>query len=112
MKTLILFLLLSRFAFAQIPSDSAKYHIGKKITVCGKVVGAFTTKTGVTMLNFDKAYPMCEFTAVIFKGDSMNFEKGDFYKGKRICVTGMVKKFNGNAEIVLKKANQIRFPEQ
>ncbi len=108
----VTFILLSLNAVAQLPSDSAINHVGELTTVCGKVVGAYTSKSGTTFLNFDKPYPISEFSCVIFKGDSMNFEKANFYKGKRLCVTGMVKKYNGHAEIVLKKANQIRFPDE
>jgi hypothetical protein len=110
-----LFVILLFFSFSlfsqTVAPDSAQYHVGALTTVCGVVVGVFTTKKGLTFLNFDKAYPINPFTAVIFPADSMNFEKPDFYKGKRICVTGRVKNYQGKTEIILKKANQIRFPD-
>jgi hypothetical protein len=114
MKTTVfilsLFLCLGGYAQTVSP-DSAKYHEGELTTVCGKCVGTYTTKKGMTFLNFDQPYPISPFTAVIFASDSMNFEKSGYYKGKRLCVMGKVKMYNGKPEIILKKANQIRFPD-
>jgi len=50
------------------------------------------------------------FTAVIFKKDMDKFppDPADFYWGKTVDVTGVIKKYEGRAEIILKNASQIR----
>jgi hypothetical protein len=91
-----------------VSPDSAKYHEGSLITVCGKVYGTHTGKTGVVMLNFGAAYPDQTFTAVIFADDASAFKKADEYNGKKLCVTGRVKMYQGKAEVILKSPDQLR----
>jgi len=49
------------------------------------------------------------FTAVIFKNDKKNFSThpADYYWGKTIDVKGMIKEYNGRAEVILKDISQI-----
>src|SRR2546422_3385128 len=72
----------------------AKDHVGENATVCGLVASATfaaRTKGQPTFLNLDKPYPEHIFTALIWGSDRPKFGKPeDTYKGKRICVTGII----------------------
>jgi len=106
---ILVILLCAASSFAQtISPDSAKYHEGSLATVCGKVYGTHTGKTGVVTLNFGAEYPDNSFTAVVFADDASNFKKPEEYNGKQVCVTGRIKMYKGKAEVILKEASQLR----
>ena len=103
-----------RLSFAQVSPDSAQYHIGEMTTICGQVAGTHLTKAGMTFINFGKGYPNQSFVGVIMAKDSQNFKEWrpvDYLKGKKVCVMGTVKQYNGKPEIIIKSPTQIRFPE-
>ena len=104
---------LSQIVFSQtVPVDSAKYYVGKSITVCSKVLDTYEAKTGekTTFLNFGKPYPNSTFTAVIFEADLSKFKytPSVFLKGKNVCITGLVKIYKGKTEIVVTSEEQIK----
>jgi len=67
------------------------------ITVCGTVVGAYTSKNEHTFLNLDKSFPNHLFTATVFKTNKINFsyDPEEYLYGKKICVTGKITEYNG-----------------
>lgn len=97
---------------APITAFEAKGHTGEKITVCDKVYGTRFLENAngqPTFLNLGAAYPASPFTVVIFGSDRANFrEKPElFYNNKKVCVTGLIKEYNGKPEMVLKTENEI-----
>jgi DNA/RNA endonuclease YhcR with UshA esterase domain len=93
------------------PIDAHKY-IGMEKTVCGTVASAtyaIRTKGQPTFLNLDKPYPNQIFTIVIWGSDRNKFKNPpeSFFKGKRICVTGFIKDYQGKPEIVVRSPDQI-----
>src|SRR5207253_54313 len=92
-----------------VSPDSAKYHEGSLTTVCGKVMGAFTSGTGKVLLNFGADHPNEKFTAVILSSDAAGFKFNPetHYKGKEVCVTGKIKMYKEKPQIVVTSANQI-----
>ena len=111
---LILFLALTVSAFAQetiSPEDAANY-IGQQKTVCGTVASAhlaYRSKGQPTFLNLNKPYPNQTFTVLIWGSDRGNFEVPPevLYRGKEICVTGMIRSIRGRPEIIVKDPSQI-----
>jgi hypothetical protein len=94
------------------PQDAAKF-IGETKTVCGTVASAHfaaKTKGQPTFINLDKPYPKQIFTVLIWGSDRSKFEKPPetLYSGKEICVTGMIRSYQGKAEIVVKDPGQIK----
>jgi len=88
-------------------------HIGQKITVCDKVFGTRFLENAngqPTFLNLGAAYPNSTFTVVIFGKDRLNFnEKPElFYYNKKVCVTGLVKEYNGKPEMVISTESEIK----
>ncbi len=93
------------------PIDAHKY-IGMEKTVCGTVASAtyaLQTKGRPTFLNLDQPYPRQIFTVVIWGSDRNKFKDPPeaFFKGKRICVTGIIKDYRGKPEIIVRSPDQI-----
>ena len=95
-------------------SDAAKY-VGQKATVCGIVASsAFSSRSKgqPTFLNLDQPYPRQIFTAVIWGSDRDKFSGPPqiIYRGRNICVTGVIESYRGKPEIVARTPGQIKEP--
>jgi hypothetical protein len=93
-------------------ADADKY-VGQKATVCGIVASATfssRSKGQPTFLNLDQPYPRQIFTAVIWGKDRSYFGSSPeiAYRGKRICVTGLVKLYKGKPEIIVILPSQVK----
>ena len=118
MKRVILFLLFllpCYLGYTQnsITTEQAANYIGKKMTVCGKVVSTkFLTRSKgqPTFLNLDKPYPNQVFTIVIWGSDRDKFKEAPegLYESKTICVTGLIKDYKGKPEIIVTDPEQIK----
>lgn len=113
MKKIILivvasFIYLSSFCQTKIRVDSAANHYGEKVTICSKVYGTKALEK-VTFINLGAAYPNSLLTIVIFSKDRSNFKEAPevMYEDKNICVTGVVKEYNGKPEIIVTSPNEI-----
>jgi len=111
---LLFFLFITHAAIysqTSIPPDSAKYFIGKKVTVTGIVDQVHLTDTGTYFLNMGGKFPDNTFTAVIFSSDSSEFSDIKKFEGKLVAVTDTVKDYKGSPEIIIKKRDQIKLIE-
>ncbi len=93
-------------------SVEAAQHVGQRGTVCGTVADtsyATSSRGKPTFLNFDKPYPNHPFVVVIWDSDRGRFPKDPekFYKGKTICATGLVERYQGKPEIVATSSTQL-----
>jgi hypothetical protein len=92
------------------PADPANY-VGQSVTVCGVV--ALTnfdadTQFWPTILDFGKPFPDQVFAAVIYGGDRAKFgTPKTTLQGKRVCVSGVIRKDRGTPEIVLTDPRQL-----
>lgn len=91
-------------------------HIGHTSTVCGVVAGTRfleSTERKLTLLNLDAPFPNQPFDVVIEFADRAKFaEPPDvFFKGKKICVTGLIEIFKGKAQMYVTHPDQIRVVE-
>lgn len=96
-----------------VTAAEAKDHIGQKITVCDKVFGTRFLENSngqPTFLNLGAAYPASPFTVVIFGNERANFkEKPElYYHNQKVCVTGLVKEYNGKPEMILSNESEIK----
>jgi hypothetical protein len=106
-KLLFFFLLISSYGFGQTPADSAKYHIGENIMICGNVYSVHLNEKGVSVLYFGdkKNNP---FNAAIFANDIHKFK--DLEKrclNKKVCVTGWVKKNGSITQVIITEPSQL-----
>ena len=62
-----------------------------------------------TFLNLNEPYPRQIFTVVIWGRDRHFFNNAPevLYRGKKVCVTGLVKSFRGKPEIIVVLPSQI-----
>lgn len=102
------------FAYSQdckINAYQALEMLGKETTVCGEVTQVFQpkyTKGNPIYLNMGEKFPNHSFTIVIWE-DKRGKMKMDLLKleGKRVAVKGMVREYEGKAQIVVKDESQI-----
>jgi hypothetical protein len=98
-------------AAASFSPETARQHAGETATVCGTVASghyAANSRSKMTFLDFDKPYPHQPFTAVIFGRDRAKFGTPETaLKGKRVCVTGAIRLYQGAPEIVLDDPSQL-----
>ena len=97
-------------AAAQVISCSdAQSHVGQYITVECAVSEVHHAASGsATFIDMGDRYPNNIFTAVIFKDDASKFPNVDSLDGKTIDVTGMLGRYKGKPEIILKDPAQIK----
>jgi micrococcal nuclease len=90
---------------ATLTAAQARDHIGENATICGAVASATFaahTQGTPTFLNLDQPYPTHIFTVMIWGNDRPKFSKPEvIYKGKRLCITGIIKNFRGRPEVVV-----------
>lgn len=69
----------------------------------------FAEKSQSTFINMEGVYPNAPLSIVIIGKARENFKEGpeEFYKGKRICVTGVVKEYKTKFQIVVTKPDEI-----
>ena len=111
--TSFLFIVPSVFSASNISPEDAVNHIGQQATVCGNVASihfAFRSKGQPTFINLNRPYPSQIFTVLIWGSDRSKFPGApeNYYRNKRICVSGKIKEFRGAPEIVVRNPSQIR----
>jgi len=94
-----------------ITTADAKNHIGKRMTVYGVVASAnydAQSRRDPTFLNLDESYPRQIFTALIRGEDREKFGTPEIsLKEKRVCISGLIEKYQGVPQIVLRKTSQL-----
>lgn len=96
-----------------ITPENAGEHIRETQTVCGTVAStnyAIRSKDQPTFLNLNQPYPNHIFTVVIWGEYRAKFNNPPetFYKGKGICVKGMITEYRGKPQIEVKEPLQIK----
>ena len=86
----------------------AKNHEGEMANVIGTVFQVFTSKSNTTFFDFCLDYKGCGFSAVIFSSDLPKFKNITEYEGKEVTINGLIKDYQGNAEIIISNPNQIK----
>ena len=94
------------------PEEAYKY-IGETKTVCGTVASAtYAVRSSgkPTFLNLNKPYPNHVFTIVICGSDRGKFKNPPevFFKGKEVCVTGLITTYRGKPQIEVSEPSQIK----
>lgn len=96
-----------------VPAEEAAAHVGSRATVCGRVEEA-THATDVggepTFLNLDGRHPHQPFTAVIWGRHRPRFAEPpeDRYRGRQVCVSGVVREHDGTPQIEVRDPAQIQ----
>lgn len=95
-----------------IKPTEAEAHVGKQRTVCGQVASttfAMQSRGQPTFLNLDQPYPNHIFTVVIWEQNRPKFQTPPekLYRGRQICVTGLISTYRGVPQIVVDEPSQI-----
>ena len=93
---------------ACIPFVEAEKHIGAIQCVTGKVLRVKQGNRGTHFFDFCEDFRTCPFTVVVFAGDLKQIGDVRQLQGKQIEIEGEVKSYDGRAEIVLRRASQLR----
>lgn len=90
---------------------NATLYYGKYKTVEGRIVDTHNSGKAC-FLNFHPNWKIY-FTAVIFRSDFHKFpdKPEEYYFGKKVRVSGYIKKYQGKPEIILKYPSQIEILE-
>lgn len=86
----------------------AKNHEGEFANVTGTVVLVYTTKSNTTFFDFCSDYKNCGFSAVVFSSALSRFPNIKQYEGKNITISGLIKDYQGNAEIIINGPDQVK----
>ncbi len=104
----LLFLCLSPALADCYPFNSAAEHLGEIACIRGKVVKLVIGSSGLHFLNFCEDYKTCPFTVVVFPRDLRDVGDIRTLEGKEIQITGKVKTYKGQLEIILRDRSQLR----
>jgi len=86
---------------------NANSYIGKNATVQGMPVRIYTSAKGTVFFDYCINYKNCPFSVVIFADDAKKFANIMSYQNTNISVTGLLKSYNGHAEIAVTSPSQI-----
>lgn len=86
----------------------AASQTGKDACVSARVLRVFTSRAGNTFLDFCTDYRKCPFTSVIFSSDREKFGDLETLRGRRVEIRGLVREYQGRAEIIIRNPEQIR----
>ncbi len=122
-RTVIIFILAFLFSLSNhviapshaqgfITPEESQEHIGETQTVCGTVAStnyAISSKGQPTFLNLNKPYPNHIFTVVIWRENRAKFKNAPetLYKGKGICVKGIITEYRGRPQIEVQEPSQV-----
>ena len=102
-------LLFALSAFSQcIPISEARQHVGEKACIAGKILTVTRGEHDARNLNFCLQNAPCPFVVRVFPVDFDYVGDVQQLIGKEIEITGKIKQSNGQPEMVLKDADQLR----
>lgn len=92
---------------AKIGTDEVTNFYGQDMIVTG-IVAQVSIRSKIVLLNMDKPYPDSPFTLVIFSSATNQFGNLKSLKGASVEATGIITNYHDRAEMVLKKAGQLK----
>jgi DNA/RNA endonuclease YhcR with UshA esterase domain len=90
--------------------DAAK-HINEKVVICDQVFGGkFLSGANITLVDVGGSHPNEALTLLIKGDDRKKFKVApeEYFKGKKVCITGQVIDYKGKPEIVITDTLQIK----
>jgi hypothetical protein len=104
-----LMLLSATAAFASdcLSIGQAAQHVGENKCVTGKVLHVKAGPKGVHFIGFCEERAVCPFSVVVFASDLKDVGDVRRLEGRVVEIRGPVKLYDGRAEIILHRVNQI-----
>jgi hypothetical protein len=94
-----------------IEIQQAAAHTGENACVTARVLRVYTSRSGTTFFDFCQNYKDCPFTSVVFASDRPHFGDLVSLEGRKVEITGEITSYHGQAEIIVRDAQQIRSNE-
>ena len=94
--------------------EDAIDHVGEIVTICGPVAGTYWASSSngkPTFINVGRDYPAPDrFVVLIWDDYRSTFSQPpeEYFLGKMICVTGLIREYDGCAEVVISDPEQIK----
>ena len=88
--------------------QQAGSHANEQACVTGRVLRAYTSKSGNTFIDFCEDYRTCPFTSIVFASDRSKFGNLQSLQGRQVELRGKIQIYHDQPEIVLKDPSQIR----
>jgi hypothetical protein len=85
----------------------AQSHTGQTGCITGRVLRAYTSRSGVTFLDFCPDYRNCAFSGVIFASDRSKFGDLTTLGSRQVEIRGPIVSYQGRAEIILHDPEQL-----
>jgi DNA/RNA endonuclease YhcR with UshA esterase domain len=85
----------------------ASQHVGAGQCVRGTVLHVEDGRNGTKFLNFCKEPKACPFTVVVFPADLKKMGDVRQLEGRQIEIKGTVQDYDGRAEIILRRSQQL-----
>jgi DNA/RNA endonuclease YhcR with UshA esterase domain len=85
----------------------ASQHVGATQCVRGTVLHVEDGRNGVKLLNFCQEAKACPFTVVVFPSDLKKMGDVHQLEGRQIEIKGTVQDYDGRAEIILRRSQQL-----
>jgi hypothetical protein len=85
----------------------ASKHVGTAQCVSGTVLRVEDGRNGAKRLNFCKEAQACPFTVVVFPSDLKKMGDIRQLEGRQIEIKGTIQDYDGRAEIVLRRTQQL-----
>jgi hypothetical protein len=103
------FVMISAFSASAdcVPFSDAHQHVGKTQCISGTVFHVKEGSQGVTFLDFCEDYRTCPFTVVVFPRDLKQVGDVRQLKGRTIEIKGSIQDYDGRAEIILRRPQQL-----
>lgn len=89
-----------------VPFPEASKHMGSSVCVIGTVQHVEDGRGGAKILNFCKN-GTCPFTVVVFPADIKKMGDIRQLEGRQIEIKGTVQDYDGRAEIILRRSQQL-----
>lgn len=90
-----------------LPIGEAGKHVGEDKCITGKVLRVKAGARGAHFVDFCEDQMSCPFTVVVFGADLKDVGDVRRLAGRVIEIHGPVKLYNGRAEIILRRVNQL-----
>jgi hypothetical protein len=86
----------------------ARSHTGQAGCITGRVLRVYTSRSGVSFLDFCPDYRNCPFSSVIFASDRSKFGDLTTLESRQVEIRGPIVSYKGRAEIILHDPNQLQ----
>jgi hypothetical protein len=85
----------------------AQSHTGQTGCITGRVLRTYTSRNGVTFLDFCLDYRNCPFSSVVFASDRSKFGDLTTLGSRQVEIRGPIVSYKGRAEIILHDPEQL-----